>query len=72
MKKSISFISLLLCLPLLVCGLFFITNLNSNSSVSAEGSTIYLANASVNGNVAFTEFIDNYETNTNYHNANVV
>lgn len=72
MKKSISFISLLLCLPLLVCGLFFITNLNSNSSVSAEGSTIYLANASGNGNVAFTEFIDNYETNTNYHNANVV
>lgn len=64
MKKSISFISLLLCLPLLICGLFFISNFNLTFNASAEdnqGETVYLANNSGNGVESFSSFVNNYD-----------
>lgn len=61
MKKSISFISLLLCLPLFICGIFFISNFNLNSVSAETGETIYLANVAGDGNLSFSEFINTYD-----------
>ena len=73
MKKTFSFLSLLLCLPLLLCGLFFISNFETVSAQSGE--TVYLANTTGNGRTSFESFINNYDDTdfvSLYQNANIV
>ena len=62
MKKSISiFISLLLCLPLLLCGAFFVFNINFAKAEEVEGRVIYLT--SDNFLQVINEYIRVPETN---------
>lgn len=71
MKKSFSFLSLLLCLPLVFCGMMFISNFSTFSS-KAEGEIIYLANETNNlkGTQSFSHFVENYDSSS--QNASIV